>query len=377
MVEKGMQTALPQDVRLLVDGKLAAYEDGAVALDAHGNWTKTYTIPLPHNGEKEVEISAYCFNQDRVKSETVRQTLKLDLQMRHGKAYVISVGVDHYKRRDLSLSYSAADAVDISTTLGKRLAGYSEVIAIPLISNDASHDATKAKFHAVLDALAGKKADLSGIPSSEKLVKSTPEDLVIITWSGHGLTSKDGRFYLLPEDVANDQDTFGKNFLASCVSGDDLSTWLRDVTAADMAFIVDACHSAAAVQSEDFKPGPLGNSGLGQLAYDKGIRVLAATQAENVALESGKLGNGLLTYALIRDGLADGKSHTLKEWLASAVDDVPKLYEALENGTLKAARAGVVVPAGEKTKDRDFRQHPALFDFNRKPSPVPFVGPVH
>jgi hypothetical protein len=33
-----------------------------------------------------------------------------------------------------------------------------------------------------------------------------------------------------------------------------------------------------------------------KLAYDKGMRILAATQADNVALESEKLGQGLLTY---------------------------------------------------------------------------------
>ena len=368
------QTGLPQDVRLLVDGKLVCYEDGPVSLDAQGRWAKTYSVPLPHNGEKEVEISAYCFNQDRVKSDTVRQTLKLDLPKRRGKAYVISVGVDRYARADLSLSYSAADAIAITETLKKRLAGYSEVVTVPLLSDAEHHDATKAKFHAVLDALAGRKPDLTGIPNAKELVKSTPEDLVIISWSGHGVSSREGVFYLLPEDVKSDPDTFGKAFLESCVSSDDLTAWFRDVTAADMAFIVDACHSAAAIQSEDFKPGPLGNRGLGQLAYDKGIRVLAATQAANVALEDGKLGNGLLTYALIHDGLAAGKTPTLKAWLAGAVDDVPKLYDGLAKGTRQPARGSMVVPAGEKTKDRDFRQRPALFDYTRRPSPVPFVG---
>ena len=52
--------------------------------------------------------------------------------------------------------------------------------------------------------------------------------------------------------------------------------------------IVDACHSAASVDEAGFKPGPMGSRGLGQLAYDKGMRILAASQADDVALESGR-----------------------------------------------------------------------------------------
>ena len=75
-----------------------------------------------------------------------------------------------------------------------------------------------------------------------------------------------------------------------------------------MVMIVDACHSAAGVP-EGFKPGPMGDRGLGQLAYDKGMRILAATQANDVALESGQIGQGLLTYALVEDGLKKGLAH--------------------------------------------------------------------
>jgi hypothetical protein len=39
----------------------------------------------------------------------------------------------------------------------------------------------------------------------------------------------------------------------------------------------------------------MGDRGLSQLAYDKGMQILAATQTENVAIESEKLGQGLLT----------------------------------------------------------------------------------
>lgn len=46
-----------------------------------------------------------------------------------------------------------------------------------------------------------------------------------------------------------------------------------------------------------------GGTGAWQLAYDKGMIILAATQAADVALESEKIGQGLLTYALVQEGL--------------------------------------------------------------------------
>ena len=82
------------------------------------------------------------------------------------------------------------------------------------------------------------------------------------------------------------------------------------------------CHSAASIQGEGFKPGPLGSKGLGQLAYDKRMRVLAASQSDQAAREmGGQIGAGVLTYTLLHDALeanqgADEKeSITLKSWL--------------------------------------------------------------
>jgi hypothetical protein len=104
-----------------------------------------------------------------------------------------------------------------------------------------------------------------------------------------------------------------------------------------MILVIDACHSAAVVEQPWFKPGPMGSRGLGQLAYDKRMRVLAASQADDFAIEAGELRQGLLTYALTKDGLEakeadfqpkDGKI-TLGEWLAYGAERVPQLHEKI------------------------------------------------
>lgn len=225
----------------------------------------------------------------------------------------------------------------------------------------------------MLALLAGRAVDgavKAALPNSALLRKATPDDLVIITFSGHGYTDGRGAFNLIPYDTGGGAAGGG----GCCVSSDDLSTWLRDVDAGEMVMIIDACHSARAVEGEEFKPAPMGSRGLGQLAYDKGMRILAATQAANVALESGAIGHGLLRYALVRDGIERGEADfkakdgrilliLLREWLVYSTEQVPRLYDLMKAGKLKTH--GREVDVDEDDPARRFNQRPSLFDFSR------------
>jgi hypothetical protein len=74
---------------------------------------------------------------------------------------------------------------------------------------------------------------------------------------------------------------------------------------------------------------------VGTVAY------MSPEQAQGVALEDEKLGHGLLTYALLHDGLMDGKSDWepqggeihLREWLRYGVERVPILWSAIQSGS--------------------------------------------
>jgi uncharacterized caspase-like protein len=284
---------------------------------------------------------------------------------------------------------------------------YEEVVSVPLISDYASEGgrkvsprvlketaATKRNFRAVLDLLAGRKVDeevLKGIPNADRLRRATPEDLIIVSFSSHGYADERGRFFLFTSDVGKSGEL--RDALGRAISSDELGAWLRDVDAGELILVVDACHSAASVQGEGFKPGPMGSRGLGQLSYDKGMRILTSTQADDVALESGLIEQGLLTYALTRDGLesahADFKPKdariTVSEWLAYGVERVPALHAEVERklAQMKAAAHAasldgdegarvVVFPEGGrslkvKVSGQSTRtQQPALFDFARR-----------
>jgi uncharacterized caspase-like protein len=180
-----------------------------------------------------------------------------------------------------------------------------------------------------------------------------PDDLIIISFATHGEADDRGVFYLYPYDTGTAVRADG--LVANRISSEELSLWLRDVDAGEMVMILDACHSGAA-PGADFKPGPMGSRGLGQLAYDKGMRILAATQADNVALGSGDSLSGLLTTALIREGIekkgaAENGKIMMTQWLEYGVKMVPILY------------------ANEIPKDQQQKvQQPAVFNFSGKNS---------
>jgi uncharacterized caspase-like protein len=417
-------TAGVYDLRLFRGGQLVAYapaEAGEVKTDpATGKAVVTFDdvrLPRPRAGSegdaRRVEFTAYAFNEDRVKSPTARQSFEPPepLAAAKGRAYVVSVGVNAYENEEWDLRFAANDARRLQEVVAARVrqgGEYEEVVSVPLISDYASEGgrkasprvlketaATKRNFKAVLDLLAGRKVDeevLKGIPNADKLRRATPEDLIIVSFSSHGYADERGRFYLFASDVGKSGELH--DALGRAISSDELGAWLRDVDAGELILVVDACHSAASVQGEGFKPGPMGSRGLGQLSYDKGMRILTSTQADDVALESGLIEQGLLTYALTREGLeaarADFKPKdariTVAEWLAYGVERVPTLHAEVERklAEMKAAAgvAGldgddqarvVVFPDGGarnlkvKVSGQPTRtQQPALFDFARR-----------
>ena len=395
------------DVRLFRDGQLVGYapeNDGEVKLNADGKAQLTFAhVKLAHRGAKKVEFAAYAFNKDRVKSDTDRRVYEIPggLKWLRGRAYVISVGVNAYERDSLNLRYAANDARQMQDLVTRLLRdrGAFEVVDVPLVSDYEVHladgrvvaakDATLAELktgqkvftinqavkdnvRAVLQLLAGKTVGTEGlknIPNAEQLRAARPDDLVLLTFSSHGYADRNGVFYIVPSDTGRDR-LLSAEFLRHCISSDELGHWLRDVDAGEMAMIVDACHSAAAVAGTEFKPGPMGSRGLGQLAYDKGMRILTATQTDNIALETNQVKQGLLSYALIQDGLKEEKANylprdekiTLIEWLNYGVVRVPELYSEMRAGrrSKELTEEELTGVANEKL------QQPSLFDFARR-----------
>jgi WD40 repeat protein len=401
-------TTNPNDMALWRDANRVPLVDGKA--------TKTFKVRLPRESAPKGKLSAYAFNEDRVKSATasVAYEVPKGLSEANPKAYLVSFGAAGFSDAVWDLSFSAGDARLAEQELGKALkdVGRYEVVPIVLATDRGTAGqparpgeaaATAANLKAVLERLAGRPVDpavLASIPGADKVTTATPDDLVIVFASSHGYTDRKGAYYMFPSDIGpvraggrSIDEERDKALLDACISSGELSAWLRPVDAGQLALIVDCCHAAATVEQPGFKPGPMGSRGLGQLAYDKAMRVLAASAADDVALEAlvqGE-GHGLLTHALVREGLSAGKataadgSLTLGGLLKYAEARVPTLYAevlraagggkgAAAGGArvLVAARGAELEPTGEagpppesSLLKRNAFQTPALFDYSR------------
>ena len=377
------------DVKVFRDGRLVGLDESVQREDTNDSWRLMFSdVALPTRSSKEfVEFSTYAFNADGVKSETDRLPYRLpDLTPRSRRAFVVVVGVDAYENQSWDLRYAADDAKltrDLITAYLRASDVFDEIHAVSLIAerDDAtravSGHATRADFLAVIDALAGRSVDmprLARIPGADSLSKAHPDDLVFLAFSGHGLSGAEGLFHLFLHDIGEgDEREVGDVLLRSTLTSDLLAERLRPVDAGSFVIVIDACNAAASVQGKGFRPGPMGSRGLGQLAYDKAMRVLAASQAEDIALESAKLRHGLLTYAMLHEGLSNRAADRapedrwidLHEILQYAVERVPVLYREILDGSFVAAGRGLSAfrPVTEQFSPKV--QQPSLFDFSR------------
>ena len=373
------------------DGAMVETRDFARAgpfLGAVQSWIVAFRdIELPTSGSGAIEFSAYAFNADGIKSETHRISyLRPGEHAARRTAFLIVVGVNAYENPAWDLQYAAHDARATGKIVSRHLRAsgqFEEVNIVSLVSerNDSGQmigAAGRADLITVLDVLAGGGGNLDRlamIPGAASLRSARPDDLVYLTFSGHGLSGDDGVFHFFLSDIGEGHERrVDSKLLARTLDSDLLASYVRRVDAGKFVFVVDACNSAASVRGGGFKPGPMGSRGLGQLAYDKAMMVVAASQMEDVALESGRLRHGLLTYAILREGLQGGAADRdpadgvvgFAELLSYGVERVPVLYEELSSRRFvpqgRSTVATPFLPSGQVTESP---QQPSLFDFSR------------
>jgi uncharacterized caspase-like protein len=352
VTERGQASGL-RDLRVFRDGHLVGWKDGSLESAEF-----TFGDIQLRTSDREAVFTAYAFSDAGIKSETsepvsFRYAPTASVRPR---AYLVQIGINHYRASGCELQFAVNDADKLSEALKTRLAARGlDVVATELTSTARVAGADK---RAIRETLA-------------KVARSArPDDSVFLSFAGHGYTETGGQFFIFPSDVEGSCEHPDSRITARAISADELAEWLRPVDAGEITFILDSCYSAKSVEANDFKPGPMGNRGLGQLAYDKRMRILAASQADQRAQEFASLGNGLLTYVLTEMGLAKGQADwkpvdgriTTGEWLAFAADQTPKLLEA---GT--AARAAAEALRGVRVNGVAARaaQSPALFDFTK------------
>ncbi len=324
-------------------------------------------LPAPNGGprkavcETEVQItsgknqfSAYAFNYDNVKStdsRTIEVTGDSSLKQA-GTLYVLAIGINKYDfpTGEHDLRFAVPDIRDMAAKVEAyqaKLDQYVKTEIVKFIDSDATRSTILLALARFVDDSTPLPSTLSGsaLANLQKIKHIHPEDAILIYYSGHGMARGD-RFYLIPNDG------FPKNTLNSnaydellqkqSISDMDLVTALEKIQAGRIMMVIDACNSGA-IEGKEKRRGPMNSIGLAQLAYEKGMYILTASQSYQSANEAAVIGDkqinhGFLTFALLEslndktvDKNADG-SVTEREWFDHAVEYVPRIQkEAAKN----------------------------------------------
>jgi WD40 repeat protein len=372
-----------RDVRLFRNGSLVKIWHGEIA----NNTQLQITVPIMAGMNR---FTAYAFNDSNIKSRDAQLSVKgADSLKRKGTAYIIAIGVNKYDNPDFDLRYATHDAQAFADALGHResqLDAYSRVQIIPLLDSDA----TKVNILASLQQLSG------GTPwqlpaTAPEVLRSVPiaepEDAVFVYFAGHG-TSVKSHFYLIPHDLGykGKRDELDADRLATIldhsISDEDLQQAFEGIGAGKIVLVIDACNSGQALEAEEKRRGPMNSKGLAQLAYEKGMYVLTAAQGYQAALEEAKLGHGLLTFALVEEGLKTNVADTapkdgeldIHEWLDYAALRVPQLQQSLIGESRRLEHTPSSDDQGHEVPvlSQEYVQQPRVF-YRREDDIEPFI----
>ena len=331
-----------RDVRLFRNGALVKVWRGDV-LKGQASVTLEANLSIVAG---ENRLSAYAFNRDNIKSTDATLNLTGASSLtRKGTAYVLTIGINAYANNQFNLKYGVADAEAFGAEVQRQqqqIANYSHIEVVSLKDDQAK----KTTILSALRRLAGVEEGADD-PALRNLKATQPEDAVFIYFAGHG-TAYGQRFYLIPHDLGytgerNELDAAGlQTVLEHSISDQELEQAVERLDADKLLMVIDACNSGQALEAEERRRGPMNSKGLAQLAYEKGMYILTAAQSYQAALEVSQLGHGLLTYALVEEGLKQGAADSdpkdrqivVREWFDYATTRVPNMQ--LEK--LKAAR---------------------------------------
>lgn len=268
---KSLKTPV-KSMRLLVDGRpfmgkegVRTFADGKEGTDA----TATWDVPLLPGTHTFAVIADTGIS---------RGMSKIGIAVRPGtppkpNLYVLAMGVSDYPKSIGPLNFCATDA--------KLLA-------------DAFQKQSKTVFAKIeVKLLTDKECTRAGMMDGLKWLKSkmTPQDVGVVSFSGHGTRDPFGRFYLVPADM--DPEDPGRTAFPGDVLKDTL-----DGMPGRLVAILDACHSGMA--GNDGKEPPKADSLVRELAAeDSGVIVMCASLGREYAIESKLTKAGFYTLGLV------------------------------------------------------------------------------
>jgi len=309
------------EIRLFQNGKLVETTRNLLVEDenkSEKSLTKTFTVNLSAGNNS---FKTVAFNTERTESKPAEIIVNYKPANNEQPViasttlHLIVVGVNTYKNPKYNLNYALADATSFSEaiTVGSK----------NLFSN------TNSIF------IKNEEATKEGITAAFEKIKAAakPQDLFIFYYAGHGTMNDKNEFFLVPYDVTQiygNDGALAQNGFSSAL----LKQMSKDIKAQKQLFILDACHSAAALEAVAGARGAPEEKAIAQLARATGTYWLTASSSDQYASEFSQLGHGSFTYCLLQafkgDANPTDKKLTVKildAYLQTKVPEITQKYK--------------------------------------------------
>jgi len=285
--------------------------------------------------EKENDLMVYGTDTEGNSSNYFPLLAVAPAEKNNGRLHFIGIGIEQFADQEYNLKFSSKDIRDLAYKLKER---FGSAVKIDTLFNEevTAENIRKLK---------------------EKLLTSAEEDKVIISYSGHGLLSKEYDYYL---------STYGVNFSEPEKGGlpyADLEELLDNIPARRKLLLIDACHSGE-IDKEEVLPMQQSADSLGltrgfvkeeaqntpklglfnsfelmrelfvNLGSGTGSMVISAAAGNQYALERGDLRNGVFTYTIL-EALDKFKTLQAAELRRYVSERVSELTRGLQQPTVR------------------------------------------
>ena len=251
---------------------------------------------------------------------------------------VVAIGIGDYVRPDWKLESTRNDANAVVSALRNRSGNlYSDVDVVSLLDSHAK--ATTIEEH-----ISGKS--------------QSPQDVLVVFFAGHGYALREEgnkgswEWYLLPYTNAWNTRTEGKVEMIRRygIPSRRLMRLLTKTQAQRVFLILDSCRSGAVVDAVSSSTGralddAVGQKTLRRIARVGGIHILAASRADEDAIELLSVPHGALTYLILEGirGAADenrNRKVSVGEIIRYATREMPLLSQRLVKETISQKPVG-------------------------------------
>jgi hypothetical protein len=298
-----------KEVRLYQNNKLVSLQTAST----DGKYSFKVSLNTVYGGKNSLYVIAGT--KQGIDSEKLKMMVDYTSDVgAKSKLYVLVVGINKYQNPKYQLNYALPDAEAFKKQFADNPSVlFESIIVKSLFDDEASKERIAQAFKDLSTAV-------------------REQDMFIFYYAGHGTmggNTLNPEFYIVPYDVTQ---LYGnENILKEkALSAGEIKTLSIGLVAQKQVFIIDACHSAGALESAVTR-GAAEERAIGQLARSTGTFWLTAAGSDQFATEFEKLGHGVFTYSLLEalqgkdSGSAMDGTITIRELSSYVEQRVPEL----------------------------------------------------